>query len=115
MGHAVAFVKNRKAFGQSVADYQGVRWMLADMAIKIETARGLVYRAAASADAGVRGKELASIAAMAKCFATDTAMQVATDAVQLFGAPGNFERLPDQSVFPRRQGASDCRRHPARA
>jgi alkylation response protein AidB-like acyl-CoA dehydrogenase len=115
MGHAVAFVKNRKAFGQSVADYQGVRWMLADMAIKIETARGLVYRAAASADAGVRGKELASIAAMAKCFATDTAMQVATDAVQLFGAPGNFERLADQSVFPRRQGASDCRRHPARA
>jgi alkylation response protein AidB-like acyl-CoA dehydrogenase len=83
--HTVAFVKDRKAFGQTIADYQGVRWMLADMAIQTEAARGLVYRAAASLDAGVRGKELATIAAIAKCFSSDTAMKVATDAVQLFG------------------------------
>jgi alkylation response protein AidB-like acyl-CoA dehydrogenase len=79
--HTVAFVKDRKAFGQTIADYQGVRWMLADMAIQTEAARGLVYRAAASLDA----KELATIAAIAKCFSSDTAMKVATDAVQLFG------------------------------
>jgi len=99
LDHAVTFVKNRKAFGQSVADYQGVRWMLADMAIQIEAARGLVYRAAAGADAGVTGKELASIAAIAKCFATDTAMQVATDAVQLFGASGISNDYPINRYF----------------
>jgi alkylation response protein AidB-like acyl-CoA dehydrogenase len=99
LDHAVAFVKNRRAFGKSIADYQGVRWMLADMAIKIEAARGLVYRAAASADAGVRGKELASIAAMAKCFATDAAMQVASDAVQLFSASGISNDYPINRYF----------------
>ena len=99
LDHALAFVKSRRAFGQNVADYQGVRWMLADMAIKIEAARGLVYRAAAAADAGVTGKELASIAAIAKCFATDAAMQVATDAVQLFGAAGISNDYPINRYF----------------
>ena len=73
--------------------------MLADMAIKTEAARGLVYRAAAAADAGVAGKELATIAAIAKCFATDTAMQVATDAVQLFGAAGISNDYPINRYF----------------
>jgi alkylation response protein AidB-like acyl-CoA dehydrogenase len=99
LDHAVSFVKNRKAFGQSVADYQGVRWMLADMAINIEAARGLVYRAAAAADTGVAGEDLATIAAMAKCFATDAAMQVATDAVQLFGASGISNDYPINRYF----------------
>jgi acyl-CoA dehydrogenase len=97
LDHAVTFVRNRKAFGQSVADYQGVRWMLANMAIKIEAARGLVYRAAAAADAGVTGKDLATIAAIAKCFAA--AMQVATDAVQLFGASGISNDYPINRYF----------------
>ena len=99
LDHAVTFVKSRKAFGQSVADYQGVRWMLADMAIQIEAARGLVYRAAAAADAGVTGKELATSAAIAKCFATDAAMRVATDAVQLFGASGISNDYPINRYF----------------
>lgn len=86
--HAVEFVQNRRTFGQKVSDYQGVRWMLADMAMQTEAARNLVYRAASMVDEGIVGKALAPYAAMAKCFATDTAMKVAVDAVQLFGASG---------------------------
>lgn len=92
--HAVAYVQDRAAFGQKVADFQGVRWMLADMATQTEAARQLCYRAAGMVDAGVSGKELAPYAAMAKCFATDTAMKVATDAVQLFGAAGISAEYP---------------------
>ena len=99
MDKAIEFVKNRQAFGNRVADYQGVRWMLADMAIQTEAARGLVYRAAAAVDAGLRGKELASLAAIAKCFSSDTAMKVATDAVQLFGASGISNEYPINRYF----------------
>jgi alkylation response protein AidB-like acyl-CoA dehydrogenase len=86
--HAIDFVKNRQAFGQGVDAFQGVRWMLADMDIQTQAARSLVYRAAEMVDAGVSGKALAPMAATAKCFATDVAMKVAVDAVQLFGASG---------------------------
>lgn len=97
--HAVDFIKNRQAFGQRVADYQGIRWMLADMQIQTDAARMLVYRAAAAVDAGIYGKEMAHIAATAKCFATDTAMKVATDAVQLFGAAGISNEYPINRYF----------------
>jgi alkylation response protein AidB-like acyl-CoA dehydrogenase len=92
--HATAFVRERHAFGQSVAEFQGVRWMLADMAMQTEAARSLVYRAAAMVDAGVSGNALAPFAAMAKCFASDVAMKVTTDAVQLFGAAGVSAEFP---------------------
>ncbi len=94
LDHAIQFVQNRVAFGRTVSDFQGVRWMLADMAMQTEAARHLVYRAAAMVDAGVSGTRLASVAAMAKCFASDTAMKVATDAVQLFGAAGISAEYP---------------------
>jgi alkylation response protein AidB-like acyl-CoA dehydrogenase len=97
--HASNFIRERRAFGQQVSDFQGVRWMLADMAIQTEAARNLVYRSAALADAGVTGAELAPIAAMAKCFATDVAMRVATDAVQLFGAAGISNEFPINRYF----------------
>lgn len=97
--HASEFVRNRAAFGQRVGDFQGVRWMLADMAIQTEAARSLVYKAAAMVDAGASGAELAPIAAMAKCFATDVAMKVATDAVQLFGAAGISNEYPINRYF----------------
>ena len=97
--HAKAYVQNRKAFGQAVGDFQGVRWMLADMAIQTEAARNLVYRAASLVDQGAPNTELAPIAAMAKCFATDTAMKVATDAVQLFGAAGVSAEYPINRYF----------------
>ncbi len=99
MDLAIAFVRERAAFGQPVSDFQGVRWMLADMAIQIEAARGLVYRAAAMVDAGVSGAELAQAAAIAKTQATDTAMTVATDAVQLFGAAGISNDYPINRYF----------------
>jgi alkylation response protein AidB-like acyl-CoA dehydrogenase len=99
MDLAIAFVRERAAFGQPVSDFQGVRWMLADMAIRIEAARGLVYRAAAMVDAGISGAELAQAAAIAKAQATDTAMAVATNAVQLFGAAGISNDYPINRYF----------------
>jgi alkylation response protein AidB-like acyl-CoA dehydrogenase len=93
------FVLERQAFGQAVSDFQGVRWMIADMATGIEASRLLVYRAAALVDAGKTGTELAAAAAMAKRFATDTAMQVAQDAVQLFGAAGISSEVPINRYF----------------
>jgi len=97
--HASEFIQNRVAFGRKISDFQGLRWMLADMAMQTEAARNLVYKAAAMVDAGVSGRELAPIAAMAKCFATDTAMKVATDAVQMFGAAGISNEYPINRYF----------------
>jgi len=97
--HAVDFIKNRVVFEQPVSDFQGIRWMVADMTTQTEAARNLVYRAAAMVDAGVTGAELAPICAMAKSFATDTAMKVATDAVQLFGAAGISADYPINRYF----------------
>jgi alkylation response protein AidB-like acyl-CoA dehydrogenase len=97
--HALAFVRERRAFGQEVVDFQGVRWMLADMHIQTEASRNLVYKAAASVDAGLTGKPLALQAAVAKCHASDTAMKVATDAVQLFGAAGISADYPINRYF----------------
>jgi alkylation response protein AidB-like acyl-CoA dehydrogenase len=99
MDLAAEFVSNRQAFGQSVSDFQGVRWMLADMAIGVDAARLLTYRAAAMIDAGAKGPEMARAAAVAKCFASDTAMKVATDAVQLFGAAGISNEYPINRYF----------------
>lgn len=82
---ANAYVRTRKQFGQQVFQFQGVQFMLADMATKIEAAQWLVYRAAQLKH---EGKPCAKEASMAKVFATDTAMQVTTDAVQLFGGYG---------------------------
>ena len=97
--HSMEFVTNRVTFGRKVSENQGIRWMLADMAIQTAAARQLVYHAASAVDSGLSGIELAPIAAMAKCFATDTAMRVATDAVQLFGASGISSEYPINRYF----------------
>jgi len=97
--HSIEFVKNRVTWGRKVSENQGIRWMLADMAMQTEAARQLVYRSAAVVDSGASGSELAPIAAMAKCFASDTAMRVATDAVQLFGAAGISADTPINRYF----------------
>lgn len=91
---AIHFIKTREGFGQPIIDFQGMRWMLADMATSIEAARNLVYRAASEVDAGTTGNELASLAAMSKLFATDVAMKVATDAVQVYGSSGISDESP---------------------
>ena len=89
---AVAYTKQRHQFGQPVSDFQGVQFMLADIAMRTEAARQLVYVAAAKADAGAPDLTFASAAA--KCFASDTAMQAAVDAVQLFGGAGYTTDFP---------------------
>jgi alkylation response protein AidB-like acyl-CoA dehydrogenase len=99
LGHAIGFIRERQAFGQRVADFQGVQWMIADMAMLVETSRLMVYKSAAAVDSGVSGKALAPIAAMAKCHATDTAMQVATDALQLWGSAGVSKDNPVERYF----------------
>ena len=99
MDHSIEFITNRRAFGQTISDFQGVRWMIADMAIQIAAARNLTYEAATAVDRGIRGAQLAPLAAVAKCFATDTAMKVATDAVQLFGAAGISNEYPINRYF----------------
>jgi len=89
---ALEYTGKRKQFGQSISSFQGVQWMLADMATHIEAARHLVYTAARAADAGARG--ISKISAMCKLFATDVAMKVTTDAVQLFGGYGYVKDYP---------------------
>jgi len=90
---ASAYMQQRRAFGGPIADLQGLRFMLADMAIRTEAARLLVYRASALVDDDPDG-ELTAFGAMAKCFASDTAMAVTTDAVQLFGGYGYTRDFP---------------------
>jgi alkylation response protein AidB-like acyl-CoA dehydrogenase len=94
LDYAVGYVKERKAFGHPIAEFQGLQFMLADMAMKIEAARGLTYRACALIDEGDPDGELNSVGAMAKAFASDTAMDVTTDGVQLLGGNGYTMDFP---------------------
>jgi alkylation response protein AidB-like acyl-CoA dehydrogenase len=92
--YAAGYMKGRKAFGKPIADLQGLRFMIADMAIRTEAARALVYRACATIDAGDPDGNLSYLGAAAKSFASDTAMSVATDAVQLLGGYGFTKDFP---------------------
>jgi alkylation response protein AidB-like acyl-CoA dehydrogenase len=94
---AVAYVKQRKQFQQRIAEFQGVQFMVADMAMRIEAARQLVYVAAAAAERGEKNLTFRSSAA--KCFASDTAMSVTTDAVQLFGGYGYTKDFPVERMM----------------
>ncbi|GBC80373.1 putative acyl-CoA dehydrogenase fadE25 [bacterium HR09] len=89
---AIRYTSERQQFGQSVMSFQAIQFMLADMAIQIEAARQLVYTAARAIDAGL--PNVSKLAAMAKVMATDTAMRVTTDAVQLFGGYGYCRDYP---------------------
>jgi alkylation response protein AidB-like acyl-CoA dehydrogenase len=91
---AAGYMRERKAFGKTIADLQGLRFMLADMALKTEVARTMTYRACSLIDNGDPEGELTTIGAMAKCFASDTAMSVTTDAVQLLGGYGYTKDFP---------------------
>ncbi len=88
---AVAYAKERKQFGKPIAQLQAIQFMLADMAIKVEAARLLVWHAAWLHDQGMRNSKESAIA---KCFAGDTAMQVTTDAVQVLGGYGYMKDYP---------------------
>ena len=88
---AVGYAKERKQFGQRIADFQGLSFLLADMATQVEAARALYLSAARLRDAG---RPYGPQASMSKLFATDTAMRVATDAVQVLGGYGYVEDFP---------------------
>jgi alkylation response protein AidB-like acyl-CoA dehydrogenase len=94
---AVAYVKERRQFGQAIAEFQGVQFMLADMAMRTEAARQLVYVAAGKAERGER--DLTFVSASAKVLASDTAMAVTTDAVQLFGGYGYTQDFPVERMM----------------
>jgi alkylation response protein AidB-like acyl-CoA dehydrogenase len=94
--HAVKYASERQAFGKSIGEFQGIQFMLADMAAAIEAARCVTRKAAYLRDHGL---PFNSIASMAKLLATDTAMKVTTDAVQIFGGYGTSEDYPVQELF----------------
>ncbi|MCZ2838577.1 acyl-CoA dehydrogenase family protein [Modestobacter sp. VKM Ac-2985] len=94
---AVVYTKDRRQFGSAVSDFQGVQFMLADMDMKIQAARHLVYVAAAAGEQG--SPDVTRVSAAAKAFASDVAMQVTTDAVQLFGGAGYTQDFPVERMM----------------
>jgi alkylation response protein AidB-like acyl-CoA dehydrogenase len=94
---ALKFAKERQQGGQPVIQYQAVQHMLADMAMQVEAARALTYAAARTIDAGA--KSYSKEASMAKCFASDVAMRVATDAVQVMGGHGYMREYPVEKMM----------------
>jgi len=94
---AVKYSKERKQFGKSISSFQGIQWMLADMATQIEASRALVYACAREIDAGA--KDVGKDSAMAKLYASDVAMKVATDAVQILGGYGYMRDYPAEKFM----------------
>jgi butyryl-CoA dehydrogenase len=97
LDEALEYAKTRIQFDQPIASFQAVQLMLADMAIAVESSRALVYEAARAADAGV--KNISAIASMAKVLASDTAMKVTTDAVQILGGYGYMREYPVEKMM----------------
>ena len=95
---AVAYAKQRRQFKRSIAEFQGVQFMLADMAMQVEAARALVYECAQAGDRGDY-ERLSFFASMAKCFASDMAMKVTTDAVQVLGGYGYVKDFPVERMM----------------
>jgi alkylation response protein AidB-like acyl-CoA dehydrogenase len=94
---AKAYVKERNQFGKPVAEFQGVQFMLADMGMKLEAARQLTYAAAGKSERG--DADLTYFGAAAKCFASDAAMEITTDAVQLLGGYGYTRDYPVERMM----------------
>jgi alkylation response protein AidB-like acyl-CoA dehydrogenase len=89
---AVGYAKERQQFGQPIGAFQGIQFMLADMAMAVHGARLMIHHCARQLDAGITGNTYE--ASMAKCFAADAAMKVTTDAVQIFGGYGYTREYP---------------------
>jgi alkylation response protein AidB-like acyl-CoA dehydrogenase len=102
LDYAIDYVKERRQFGKAIADFQGVQFMLADMAMNLEGARQLTYHAAALSERAMAGEKVAGLtfaSAAAKCRASDTAMAVTTDAVQLLGGYGYTRDFPVERMM----------------
>ena len=94
---AVKYSRERRQFGKPICSFQGIQFMLADMATQVEAARALIYQAARYIDSGA--KNISKISAMCKLHASDTAMQVTTDAVQIFGGYGYMKEYPVEKMM----------------
>jgi alkylation response protein AidB-like acyl-CoA dehydrogenase len=94
---ALGYVKERRQFGKPVADFQGIQFMLADMGMKLEVARQMTYVAAGKSERG--DADLTYFGAAAKCFASDAAMEITTDAVQLLGGYGYTRDYPVERMM----------------
>jgi alkylation response protein AidB-like acyl-CoA dehydrogenase len=102
LDYALGYVKERKQFGRPVADFQGIQFMLADMGMKLEAARQLTYAAAAKSDRAVAGEkvdDLTFFSSACKCLASDAAMAITTDAVQLLGGYGYVNDYPVERMM----------------
>jgi len=97
LDHAVAYARQRHQFGRAIAEFQGMQFMLADMAMKIEAARQLVYAAAGKSERC--DSDVSFFGAAAKCFASDTAMEVTTNAVQILGGNGYVRDYPVERMM----------------
>ena len=97
LDESVKYAHERKQFGKSISSFQGIQFMLADMAIQVEAARAIVYRSAQIVDAGE--KNIAKLSATAKTFASDVAMKVTIDAVQIFGGYGYMREYPVEKLM----------------
>jgi alkylation response protein AidB-like acyl-CoA dehydrogenase len=92
--HALAYAKKREQFGRPIAEFQGLQWMLVDMDSQVEAARALIYKAAASAERNNSGFPDIKLAAQAKIVASEMAIKVTNDALQVYGAAGYSRRNP---------------------
>ena len=95
----ISYTKERSQFGQSLASFQGLRWMIAEMALAVETARTMVYRAASLIDTDPDSPDIPRISSMAKWYASDVAMKVTTDAVQCLGGYGYTREYPVERMM----------------
>jgi alkylation response protein AidB-like acyl-CoA dehydrogenase len=102
LDYAAGYVQQRRQFGQPIAEFQGVQFMLADMAMKVEAARQLTYAAAARSERALSGEpapDLTFMSSACKCYASDVAMEVTTDAVQLLGGYGYVSDYPVERMM----------------
>ncbi len=97
LDYALGYVAQRRQFGKAIAEFQGIQFMLADMGMKLEAARQLTYAAAARSERG--DADLTYFGAAAKCFASDAAMEITTDAVQLLGGYGYTHDYPVERMM----------------
>ncbi len=97
LDEAVQYARTRVQFGKPIAANQGLRWMLADMAVKVETARAMVYAVARHADKHM--KNMSKFSAMCKLYATDVSMSVTVDAVQVLGGYGFMREYPVEKMM----------------
>ena len=102
LDYALGYMQQRKQFGRAIAEFQGLQFMIADMAMRLEAARQLTYAAAARSDRAMAGERVADLtffSSACKCLASDVAMQVTTDAVQLLGGYGYVNDFPVERMM----------------